>query len=56
MVNFNKKELKDVADEVRDLKNWLAVAAKEYNMTPADKRKMNSSLNKIGRLLALGTL
>ena len=51
MVDVPKKALQDISDELRDLKNWLAVIQEEYDLEEKDCKQLTKSVNKIGRLL-----
>jgi len=56
MAKFNSVALKRVADNLRELKNWLSVVQESYDISDADAQKMNDLVEQIGKDLELGSL
>ena len=47
MVEVDANTVKEAADAIRDLKNWLAVFAQEYNLAQEAQDKLHEEVDKI---------
>ena len=45
------EELKEVANKLRDLKNWIAVFADEYSLPEEAKKKLHEKIDEVGASL-----
>jgi len=56
MVGVDKKSLKLIEDELRDTINWVSVFDTEYDLPKEVVVKLKKKLQRIGKLLEIGTL
>ena len=49
---MTEEKLKEVADKVRDLKNWIAVFAEEYKLPEEAVKKLHEKIDEVGTSLS----
>ena len=47
-----KPDVKDAAEAIRQLKEWLAVFAEEYDLAPEAKTKLEEKINSVVKEVA----
>lgn len=48
---MTEEKLKEVADKLRNLKNWIAVFAEEYKLPEEAKSKLHEKIDEVGTAL-----
>ena len=48
----DKPDVKDAAEAIRKLKEWLAVFAEEYDLAPEAKAKLEEKIDEVVKQLA----
>ena len=56
MAEIDNKRLKEIEDALRDVINWVAVFNTEYDLPKEVVTQLKKKLQKIGKLLEIGTL
>ena len=56
MVNINDKVFKQIANELRDLNNWVAVFSTEYDLPSEVVEGLRSKIESISAKLGIGAM